>query len=303
MLDHWSRRGRRNDGKEEVQPVGFIGIDRGIEEHWIYQDAEYFKVWFEILLRARYSAEPEKKLIEGKLITIEYGQFIFGRVSWSERLRIGEQRLRTLFKKMIDDGMIELVQKFPKFSLYSVKNYAKFNQQGNHQNHQAGQAFDEDDNQHANQQLTSSQPAPNQQLTTQEQGSNKVNKVKKEKINKIHYAEFVSLTEEEYQKLNDEYGEDFIKEAINVLNSYKGANGKKYKSDYLAMLNWVINRVREERAKVKPFQPRTQQRGLSGKQPIHAITDRTAKQKLSEEEMEAIIQMGMSWDKGERKPV
>jgi DnaD/phage-associated family protein len=149
--------------------VAFIGIDREIENHWIYQDAEYFKVWFEILLRARFSNEPEKRLIEGKLVTIEYGQFIFGRVSWSKRLKVSEQRLRTLFKKLVDDGMIELIQKFPKFSLYSVKNYAKYNQQSNHQREQLYQGFYDTTNHHSNSESTSSQPAANQQLTTQEQ--------------------------------------------------------------------------------------------------------------------------------------
>jgi hypothetical protein len=169
--------------------VAFIGLDRGIVDHWIYQDAEYFKVWFEMLYRARFSHEPEKKLIEGKLVTIEYGQFIFGRMSWSERLNISEQRLRTLLKKLTDDDMIEVVQKFNKFSLYYIKNYAKFNQQGNQQKTHEYQGFESDANQHNNQQLTSSQPAANQQLTTQEQCINNVNKVNKDKT-KTYTPEF-----------------------------------------------------------------------------------------------------------------
>ena len=145
--------------------MAFIGIDRGIENHWIYQDAEYFKVWFEILLRARYSTEPEKKLIEGKIVTIEYSQFIFGRISWSERLKVSEQRLRTLMKKLVADEMIELVQKFPKFSLYSVKNYEKYNQQNNQQKDHIEQGFEDDVNQQSNSTPTSSQPAANHTRT------------------------------------------------------------------------------------------------------------------------------------------
>jgi hypothetical protein len=30
------------------------------------------------------------------------------------------------------------------------------------------------------------------------------------------------------------------------MNNYKGATGKKYKSDYLAILNWVIDKVKKE---------------------------------------------------------
>lgn len=169
--------------------MAFIGIDREIENHWIYQDAEYFKVWFEILLRARFSLEPEKKMMDGKFVVIEYGQFIYGRISWSDRLKVSEQRLRTLFKKLIDDEMIELIQTFPKFTLYSVKNYAKYNQQSNQQQILAGQGKSEFGNQQINDTPTSSQPAANQQLTTQEQGSNKVNKVTK-KVSKTYTPEF-----------------------------------------------------------------------------------------------------------------
>lgn len=172
--------------------MAFIGIDRGIEEHWIYQDAEYFKVWFEILLRARYSKEPEKKMIEGIFVTVDHGQFIFGRPSWSSRLKVSEQRLRTLFKKLDADGMIELVQKYHKFSLYSVKNYAKYNQQSNQQKPEEYQWNEVDANQQSNRESTSSQPATNQQLTTQEQSKQRKqgNKVKKEIINAHEFAMF-----------------------------------------------------------------------------------------------------------------
>lgn len=57
------------------------------------------------------------------------------------------------------------------------------------------------------------------------------------------YAEFVSMTESEYQKLISQYGEEKVKEMITVLDNYKGANGKKYKSDYRAILNWVADKV------------------------------------------------------------
>lgn len=63
---------------------------------------------------------------------------------------------------------------------------------------------------------------------------------------KNKYAEFVSMTEEEYQKLVAKYGEPMTNRMIEVLNNYKGSKGKKYKSDYLAILNWVVDRVKKE---------------------------------------------------------
>lgn len=71
----------------------------------------------------------------------------------------------------------------------------------------------------------------------------------KSKQPKIRYADYVSMKEDEYNKLLDEFGEDDTKRLIEILSNYKGATGKKYKSDYLAIRNWVINRLEEEKRK------------------------------------------------------
>jgi hypothetical protein len=67
---------------------------------------------------------------------------------------------------------------------------------------------------------------------------------KKKRKNK--YCEFVSMFSEEHDKLISEHGEKNTKLFIEILNNYKGSNGKKYKSDYLAILNWVIDKAKKE---------------------------------------------------------
>jgi hypothetical protein len=68
---------------------------------------------------------------------------------------------------------------------------------------------------------------------------------------KINYAMYVRYTPDEYKKLIEltDYGEPFAKRCIFVLNAYKGQskkNQKKYDSDYLATLNWVVDKVKKE---------------------------------------------------------
>jgi len=63
---------------------------------------------------------------------------------------------------------------------------------------------------------------------------------------KNKYADFVSMTEEEYFKLVKQHGIKNTDKLIDILNNYKGANGKKYKSDYLAILNWVVDRAKKD---------------------------------------------------------
>lgn len=75
----------------------------------------------------------------------------------------------------------------------------------------------------------------------------KESKGNKKKENKNTYAEFVQMTEKEYQSLIERVGEAGAKRCVEILDNYKGANGKKYASDYRAILNWVIERYRQEK--------------------------------------------------------
>lgn len=73
--------------------------------------------------------------------------------------------------------------------------------------------------------------------------------VKHKKEKKIKYADEVQMTESEHEKLVQDFGPADTDELVDILNNYKGATGKKYKSDYLAIRNWVVDRLKEKRQK------------------------------------------------------
>jgi len=79
------------------------------------------------------------------------------------------------------------------------------------------------------------------------QGSSKKTTTKdtitKDTITKERYSEFVLMTKKQCQTLNNKYGEIKTKKMIEVLNNYKGSKGKTYKSDYHAILSWVVEEV------------------------------------------------------------
>mgnify|MGYP006957493083 FL=1 len=81
---------------------------------------------------------------------------------------------------------------------------------------------------------------------TQQQPPKKRGRPKKATVPKVEYAEFVSMTEEEHQKLIDQYGPEMTARFIEELDNYKGSSGKMYKSDYRAILKWVVKKVTEE---------------------------------------------------------
>ena len=139
-----------------------------------------------------------------------------GTVFWSESLRRRKGRYNDLKEKRAEAGRIGAAKRWE-----------------NHGKH--GKAM-------AKPKQTESTP-----IAKNSKGKESKGKETKVKESKINYAEFVSLTEEEHQKLIDKHGEQKTKRMIEVLDNYKGANGKKYKSDYRAILSWVIDRVEKEK--------------------------------------------------------
>jgi hypothetical protein len=90
-----------------------------------------------------------------------------------------------------------------------------------------------------------------QTLKTSKDNKDKAKKTKKiTKIDdenlKIQYAEFVFLKQEEYEKLTTKYSKGGADRLIEILDNYKGANGKTYKNDYRAILSWVVDRFAQE---------------------------------------------------------
>lgn len=77
-------------------------------------------------------------------------------------------------------------------------------------------------------------------------------KEKKKEKEKKEYAPAVTMTEEQYAILLNDYGNDITSSAIEKLSVYKMSRGCIYKSDYHAILNWVITEVaKKDRALVK----------------------------------------------------
>lgn len=83
---------------------------------------------------------------------------------------------------------------------------------------------------------------------------------------KVQWAEYVSMTNAEHQKLLDTHGPADTARLIEILDNYKGSSGKKYKSDYRAILSWVEDRLEEEKKRQpsssNPFLDMMEEAGL-----------------------------------------
>lgn len=96
-------------------------------------------------------------------------------------------------------------------------------------------------------------PEELQSLSVETPRKVKESKVKTSKDkNKILFGETVLLTLDEKQKLIAQYGEENFNRFIKKLDDYKIAKGTTYKSDYRAILNWVVEAVGTIRTKNIP---------------------------------------------------
>lgn len=92
-----------------------------------------------------------------------------------------------------------------------------------------------------------SQPPP-QNIRYDLFGNEEVEATPKKKPPQKHkYTPYVLLTEAEHRKLVETYGDDGAEWMINKLSNYKEARGMTYKSDYRAILNWVVREYEKEK--------------------------------------------------------
>ena len=80
----------------------------------------------------------------------------------------------------------------------------------------------------------------------EEKGSNTAGKPAKHKYGEYQH---VLLTDEEREKLADEYGEETLTKCIRKLDEYIEETGKRYKSHYLTIRRWVVDAVRRDAPK------------------------------------------------------
>lgn len=103
------------------------------------------------------------------------------------------------------------------------------------------------------------QPNGNQMATENRIDKIRLDKINKEKYIKRKYGSFenVELTDEEYQKLKDQF-QDY-ESKIEALSSYIASKGVRYKSHYATILNWS----RKDQEKLPTWWNKEQQKETS----------------------------------------
>lgn len=253
--------------------MGFVKLPNELAEWAWYNDNNTLAVYVRLIFGAAWKDR------EYKNVHLKRGQIITTIPQIAEQSNLTVQQVRTVIDRLKSTGKIT-VERTSKFSIITLTEYdcdAVSNSQDN--------SPTTDKQQSDNSQATDSQQSSNSPPTDKQQSyfiinkktednidrmsesadagtpaheatpapdnsyESKPKKPKKSAPEKKRYADFVTLTEEEYNKLVEQYGTEAVKWCIQKLDNYKGSIGKKYASDYRTILSWVIASYNEEQAK------------------------------------------------------
>ena len=134
----------------------FIKIDRNITEWRWYQNANTFRVFIHLLLKANINDKDFEN------ITIHRGEFATSRENLAKALGLSVQQTRTALEHLKSTGEIT-IKRYSKFQVISVINYDFY--QSFYENQPANQPT-------INQQSTNNQPTINQQSTNNQPSNN-----------------------------------------------------------------------------------------------------------------------------------
>ena len=107
--------------------MGWIKLDRAVQDHFIWREPEALKFWIYLLMAA--SLTDKVTVFNGKNLTIKRGQLVFGLNAASAKLGISVRRLRTFLKWFESDHMIDK-QITNKFSIISIVKFCEYQDTG-----------------------------------------------------------------------------------------------------------------------------------------------------------------------------
>ncbi len=189
---------------------GWISIHRKMLEWEWYDDANTFRLFIHLLLKANHA--PQK----WRGNTVNSGQLITGRISLSEELGLSQQQIRTSLNKLKSTNEIT-IKTTNKYSILTIVNY------NNYQNSKKESTSKTTSN------LTNKQPTSNQQVTTNNNtnNNNNVNKGQKQaqktipkkhfpaELNKKAWLEYIDYRKKaKIRKLTDAGEDKQIKKLI-----------------------------------------------------------------------------------------
>lgn len=108
---------------------GWIKLPRSIINHWLWQDAERFKWWCDLLMLAAW--EDKKTMHDAHLFVLEKGQMIASVSFLAERWEKSAPTIIKYLKLLEDEGMIKRSVLYRQTSIITICKYESYTEQEN----------------------------------------------------------------------------------------------------------------------------------------------------------------------------
>lgn len=95
-----------------------------IREHFIWQNAEYLKWWLDLLFSASY--RQKKILINGRVLTLEAGEFHTSELALSKRWYVDRKTVRRFLSLLEEQKMVALKKSRADGTTLKILNYAAY---------------------------------------------------------------------------------------------------------------------------------------------------------------------------------
>lgn len=111
----------------DKESKGFIKLDRNIFDHWIFQDAEKFRAFVDLIQLARW--KDEKLLIGNDVVTIPRGSYYTSELKLAERWSWSRKKTREFLKLLENEKMI-IKKGTTKGTMLTIENYRLYQDEG-----------------------------------------------------------------------------------------------------------------------------------------------------------------------------
>ena len=215
---------------------GWISIHRQLQHHWLWDDKPFSRgqAWIDMLMSANHC--DNKFLFGSELLEIKAGSFITSELKLAERWGWSKTKVRSFLEVLQSDGMIKKISDRKKTTII-IENYSFY------------QDSETTEKPIKNQRKTTKKPLKN--TNNNENNENNDNNDNNIKPTKHKHGEYqnVLLTDEELEKLQDEYID--WEDKIERLSSYMASTGKSYKSHYATIRNWARKDLQKQKNEQK----------------------------------------------------
>lgn len=240
--------------------IGWIPLHRSIQECTLWELEEPFDVrsaWIDLLLLANH--EDKRVIFDRKAITVKAGQRVTSLRNLATRWHWSRDRVRRYLALLENEGMITRESDNRKTTI-TIVNYRVYNDMRNSDE----PTHNTTDNTTRNTtdkttRKTTHNTTDKTQTTMINNDNNEIRMInndnndnkKRKSAPRQTYGEYshVRLTEEEFNRLCNDYGETDTLKAIKILDEYCQESGKTYKDYNLTLRRWPIEEAQKANVK------------------------------------------------------